>query len=134
MSFWIVDTSRLARSLPPSKIGTVIDGMKLHANEPPPKSAESAALSAPKLPVRLIVGKNAARAAPMLALAARKFASACMMSGRRVRRSEGTSAGISATRDCEFSGVAGGRSARSGWPSSSTSAFFACARARACAA
>jgi len=93
MSFCSFATSRLACRLPALKIGTEIEGVKLQACEPDLNSPESDELAVPKSPVRLMVGKNAARAAPMLALAASSVASACRTSGRRANRSEGRPAG-----------------------------------------
>jgi len=51
---------------------------------------ESSVLAVPKLPVRLTLGKNAARATSMLALAVRRLCSADRMSGRRSSRSDGS--------------------------------------------
>jgi hypothetical protein len=74
MSRCRVATSRFACSWPPLKIGMVIDGRKLHAAEPPLNRPPSDELAVPRSPVRLMVGKNAARAAPMFAFAARSWA------------------------------------------------------------
>ena len=95
MSFWTDVRSRLAVRAPPWKIGTVIDGVNAHAAEPALNNPLRDALAVPALPVKLIVGKNAARAAPMLAFSERRTASACRMSGRRVSRSDGDPAGTS---------------------------------------
>ena len=67
---------RLARLRPPSKIGSVSVGRKLQEREPPSNRPDISALEVPKLPVRLMRGKNAARAAPISALRARKRCSA----------------------------------------------------------
>ena len=80
-------------------------------------------------------GKKAARAAPMLALAAISCCSAWRMSGRRVSRSDGKP-GRQLGEDGAASAAvaAASRSAGRGWPSSSTSAFWSCARWRCCCA
>ena len=65
---------------------------------PAGKRFERSVLTAPKTPVRLIVGKKLAIAAPTLALAATSCCSACRMSGRRSRRADGRPAGTSGTR------------------------------------
>ena len=70
-------------------MGTVTCGEKLHTPVPEPKSCESWELVVPIEAVKLMVGKNAARAAPILAFAAFNVCSASRMSGRRPRRSEG---------------------------------------------
>ena len=80
----------------------------------------------PALPVRLIDGKNAARAAPMFAFAARRLYSAARMSGRCNSSSDGVPAGIGgiATRS---SVNADGRSASAtGAPTSKSSAWRSC--------
>ena len=46
-------------------------GVKLHASLPPENSPSNSSLIVPYAPVRLMFGKKAARAAPILALAAR---------------------------------------------------------------
>src|SRR3989442_1080209 len=66
--------------------------------------------------------------------AARSRASAWRMSGRRVSRSDGSPAGMSARIFSSPMGNMGGRSAGSDWPNRSTRPFSACARARTCAA
>src|SRR5579883_404717 len=53
----------------------------------------SAKLSKPLAAVREILGKKSARAMPISALAAMRFASASRISGRRSRSSEGSPAG-----------------------------------------
>ncbi|MNL66816.1 hypothetical protein D3C87_1913400 [compost metagenome] len=63
-------TARFARSLPPWKIGKVIFGRKLHTRVPLSNRPDSSPEPLPMLPVSEMLGKNAARAAPMLALAA----------------------------------------------------------------
>ncbi len=55
---------------PPAKIGTLICGEKVQAREPPLNKPDSCVLSVPKLPVSEMAGRNAARAAPICALAA----------------------------------------------------------------
>src|SRR5260363_24916 len=74
------------RRAPPLKIGSAMLGLKAHANAPALNSPESAALAIPYWPVKEMLGKNAARAAPICALAARSISSAAMMSGRRVSK------------------------------------------------
>ncbi|MCY1177583.1 hypothetical protein D9M73_178970 [compost metagenome] len=86
-------------------------------------------LIVPALAVRLMLGKNAARAAPMLALAAFSWCSASRMSGRRCSRSDGRPAGTSASRSA-FSSIPCGRSAGRPLPSSRTSAFWSCTTSR----
>ncbi len=93
MFFCTLARSRPASSEPPAKIGTVICGTKLQAPEPALNSPPRLALAVPALPVRLMVGKNAARAAPMLALAPLSWCSAARMSGRRASSSDGRPAG-----------------------------------------
>ena len=88
--------SRLARSDPALKIGKVISGANAQLADPGLNKPPSVVLSVPPVPVITMVGKNAARAAPILALLASSVSSASMMSGRRVNRSEGRPAGMSA--------------------------------------
>src|SRR5260364_159162 len=122
--------SSCARCAPPLKIGSAMLGLKAHANAPALNSPESASLAIPYWPVKEMLGKNAARAAPICALAARSISSAAMMSGRRVSKSEGTPAGKSANIPCGSNAAAGGKLSGRGCPSSRTSAFSAWARAR----
>ncbi len=70
--------------------------------EPESNRLLSEELMLPAFAVRLIVGKNAARAAPILALAAFSACSAARISGRRVSRVDGISApsGDSNVRSC----------------------------------
>ena len=99
-------------------------GMKLHAKEPLPKRPESSLLAVPTLPVRLIEGKKAARAAPMLALAARNRSSAARTSGRRSSASEGNPAGSAARpATCGLSNPAGSLAPSIGPPTSSRRAL-----------
>jgi multidrug efflux system outer membrane protein len=70
---------------------------------------------------------EAARAAPMLALAARSWCSASITSGRRSSTSEGTPAGSGARPVSESPKAVGSRSWGTGAPTSSCSAFDACA-------
>jgi len=115
-------------------MGTVIRGKKLQAPEPAPKSPSNEALAVPADPVRLIVGKNAARAAPILAFAPRSVCSAARMSGRRASSSDGNPPGrsggtipsgsVMASSNCrDSSGV-------SGWPINSTRALRSLAACR----
>jgi len=62
-------TLRLARLLPASKMGSVICGANLQAVVLPPKSPFNSLLPSPAEETRVMRGKNAARAAPMLAFA-----------------------------------------------------------------
>jgi len=71
------------------KIGRLICGWNSQLPEPASNSPDSSALRLPALAVRVMRGKNAARAAPMLALAAFSWCSAWSRSGRRWRISEG---------------------------------------------
>ena len=73
----------------------MICGANVHAAEPALNNPPSVGLAVPNELVSEIFGKNAARAAPMFALAARNVASACMMSGRRASKSDGKPAGMS---------------------------------------
>jgi len=66
-----------------SKIGITICGAKSHEPWPDLKSLERSLLEVPNAPVREMRGKNAARAAPMSALAARSRLSAWRTSGRQ---------------------------------------------------
>ncbi|MNT54717.1 hypothetical protein D3C72_1918970 [compost metagenome] len=60
----------MALRRPASKIGRSTLGVKFHAPLPLPNRSLSSALALPKAPVKVMRGKNAARAAPILALAA----------------------------------------------------------------
>ena len=66
-------------------MGAVKEPAQLHAWEDPEKRFESCVLCQPNRPVRDIVGKYKARAAPIKAFAAIRSCSACRISGRRVR-------------------------------------------------
>jgi len=66
---------------------TLIEGEKAQARDPAPNNPPRVALAVPKLPVRLMLGKNAARAAPISAFSERSNASAWRISGRCVSRS-----------------------------------------------
>ena len=68
-------------------------GAKLQADEPEEKRPLNCSLDTPLPVFRLMRGKKAARAAPMLALAASSVCSAWRMSGRRASRSDGRPAG-----------------------------------------
>ncbi|MNL15784.1 hypothetical protein D3C87_1367950 [compost metagenome] len=94
-------------------------------------------LMLPALAVIVMRGKNAARAAPMFALADSSACSAWRMSGRCVSRSDGKPSGMSLMMRSSDSCIGAGRLASSpiGLPTSTSSAFCACARWRAsCAA
>ncbi len=56
--------------------------MKLHTPWPAENKPFNPSLAVPTLLLKVIDGKNAARAAPISALAARSSSSACWMSGR----------------------------------------------------
>ena len=79
---------------PALKIGAVIAGPTCHTRAGPVNRSDRATLSTPNMPVNEIRGKNSAFAAPIRALAATSPCSACRMSGRRSRRSDGSPAGI----------------------------------------
>ncbi|MNE61945.1 hypothetical protein D3C80_1571950 [compost metagenome] len=129
MFFCTLDRSRLAFSAPALKIGRLICGWNSQVPEPPLNSPDRSLLSEPALAVRLMLGKNAARAAPMLALAAFNWCSAWRMSGRRCSRSDGRPAGTSASRLASRSRPCG-RSLGRPVPSSRTTAFWSCATRR----
>ena len=86
-------TSRSATRLPPLKMGRLIWGMKVQVPVPPSnRPLSSVCWRCP--PSRVSeMGKKAARAAPMLALAAFRLCSAARMSGRRCNRLEGAPTG-----------------------------------------
>ena len=115
-------------------MGSVICGRKLQAREPESNRPSSEALAVPAEPVRLIVGKNAARAAPMLALAPISICSAARMSGRRASSSDGRplgrSVGTMSSGSATASSSCRDSSGVSGWPSSSTSALRSLAACR----
>ena len=74
MSYWARAVSRavsaiwrLARLRPASKMGRRICGAKLQVPLPPSNRPDSALLAVPADAVSVMLGKNAARAAPMLA-------------------------------------------------------------------
>ena len=80
-------------SAPPAKSGATICGVKLQVLVPDaeqPRELRAHACRAPA--VSVMRGKNAARAAPMLAFAALSWCSAPRMSGRLSRTSEGSPA------------------------------------------
>ena len=68
--------------------------------EPPSNRPKSSLLALPKPAVSDMRGKNAARAAPMLALAAISCCSAWRISARRVSRSDGKPAGTAPNSGC----------------------------------
>ena len=120
--------ARLHRLEVPAEASGLEDGLKAarrRATTPPPsppRNVVRSPLTPPRNPVRLIVGKNSALAAPMSALAATRSCSACTTSGRRSSSDAGRPGGIgggkaspSARRSRAIG--AGGR------PSSSESAF-----------
>ncbi|MCY1530406.1 hypothetical protein D9M68_655910 [compost metagenome] len=134
MFFCTFARSRPASSEPPAKIGTVIWGTKLQAPEPPSNRPPRLALAVPAEPVRLMVGKNAARAAPIFALAPFNWCSAARMSGRRASRSDGSPAGsvVGSMPSSSLTALSSAAviSGDSGWPTSSTSALRSCAACR----
>src|SRR3546814_7214589 len=67
---------------PKSKIGMVALGATVQVSLPPPKRFDRPRLIVPATAVSDILEKKAARAAPMLALAARSRLSASAVSGR----------------------------------------------------
>ena len=137
-SYWATAMSRLASvAVEVRLVAAAIEDRlqqlrrQVQANAPLLNRPESSLLAMPALAVSEMRGKNAARAAPMLALAAISCCSACRMSGRRVEhlgRQAGRQVGQQLLR--QSSGSGGGRSAGIGWPSSSTSAFSSSARWR----
>ena len=131
MSRWISATSRLACRRPASKIGRRICGTKLHAPEPPSNRPSSELLALPAVAVSVMRGKKAARAAPMLALAAISARSAWATSGRRASTSEGTPAGSSVTAARRALSASGSSSAGTPAPTISASAFSSCATSAA---
>jgi hypothetical protein len=96
-------------------------------DEAPGAGTAAEQVAVPAAAVSVMRGKKAARAAPILALAARKARSACRMSGRRVRVLDGTPAGSSATAVMPSGSSAGSHSAGSAAPASNASAFSSCA-------
>ena len=58
------------QAVPVAKMGQTICGEKFQACEPGANKPSSVVLAVPAAAVRVMVGKKAARAAPMLALAA----------------------------------------------------------------
>ena len=78
---------------PALKIGCVTAGANCHTLAGPEKRFDRESLWTPRKPVRLIRGKYAAFATPMKALAATRFCSAALMSGRRSRSEEGNPGG-----------------------------------------
>ncbi len=140
LSYWATAMSRPARAesspawlRPASKMGSMAWGASIQLPEPPLNRSDSALLAVPALAVRAMRGKNAARAAPMLALAAISCCSAWRMSGRRSSRSDGMPSGTSRRASARSSPciVGSSRSGR-GCPTSSVSAFTSSARKRCC--
>ena len=123
MSRSTLATRRLARSRPPSKIGTRTTGTKLQVCVPPPNRLERSSLAVPTAPVSVMEGKNAARAAPMLALAACRACSACSTSGRRSRTSEGRPAGSAPSPLTDSPEPVGSSAASIGAPTSTVRAW-----------
>ncbi|MNZ21524.1 hypothetical protein D3C78_385980 [compost metagenome] len=86
-------------------MGRFIWGMKVQVPVPPSNSPLSWLLAVPAVAVSEMVGKKAARAAPILALAAFRLCSAASMSGRCCSRLEGAPTGMAAS--CTSARVAG---------------------------
>ncbi len=118
-------TDDARRSAQISLVAQVAGGwLTLAADQERLRLAEQTLLAVPALAVRLMRGKKAARAAPMLALAACSVRSACCTSGRVSSTSLGmpadsaavcvTAASVPATGSC---------CGCSGWPTSSSSAL-----------
>ncbi len=103
----------------------------LGANDQTPapwlNNEESSPLPTPPLAVRLIDGKNAARAEPILALADFRLCSACSTSGRFINTCEETPAGRSRMIPPSASMPLGSRFSGTLCPTAKSSAFFACA-------
>ncbi|MNN59833.1 hypothetical protein D3C81_1749810 [compost metagenome] len=101
------------------KIGRLICGWNNQVPEPPLNRPSRSGLKVPALAVRLMLGKNAARAAPMLAFCALSKCSASRMSGRRCNRSDGKPSGTSLSSS-ESSGLLAARLSGRPVPSSNT--------------
>src|SRR3546814_16823558 len=84
-------TLRLPFLAPQSKMGRLIEGPKLQLSPSFPIKFPRSVEAKPILPVSEMDGKKAARAAPILARAARSFSSAANMYGRVTLSSEGRS-------------------------------------------
>src|SRR3546814_18869189 len=91
-------TLRLPFLAPQSKMGRLIEGPKLQLSPSFPIKFPRSVEAKPILPVSEMDGKKAARAAPILARAARSFSSAANMSGRV--RSEERRVGKECVRTC----------------------------------
>ena len=112
---------------PRLKIGVVIDGPAFHVSPSRPTSVFSAADANPHAPVSEMFGKNAARAAPMFASAARRRSSAARMSGRASSSSEGSPVRAASCRSAALSGSGAGSGPATGPPTSTSSRLFTCA-------
>ena len=127
--------SRLAWLRPASKMGSSREGAIVNPHEPLLNRPDSSPLAVPACAVSEIRGKNAALAAPMLALAAISCCSAWRMSGRRVSSSDGSPAG-----SCAMAGAAASllpvrlarMSSGRACPNSNARAFSSSARWRCC--
>jgi hypothetical protein len=118
--------SRLATLAPPAKIGRLMRGAKLQAPLPLSNRLLRLLLATPVEAVRLMLGKKAARAAPILALAPASWCSAASTSGRRVSTSDGRPAGRSRRIWAVTRPPAGSRSAGTSAPTTSRRAFLSC--------
>ena len=140
LSYWATAISRPARAesspawlRPASKMGSTAWGASVQPHEPLLNRPDNALLAVPALAVRAMRGKNAARAAPMLALAAISCCSAWRMSGRRSSRSDGMPSGTSRSATAPPSACTlGSNRSGTGCPTSSVSAFTSSARRRCC--
>ena len=77
MSRFAFDAASVTSLRPASKIGKVTPGANYQPRESTSNQLLSAGLARPNIAVSEISGKNASRAAPMLALAAFSACSAC---------------------------------------------------------
>ena len=118
---------------PASKIGSRAWGARVQPQEPSLNRPESALLAVPALAVRAMRGKKAARAAPMLALAAISNCSAWRTSARCASRSDGRPSGTGANSG-SLPPWLSRSSAGKGWPVNRVSAFTSSARRRCCCA
>ena len=119
---------RFALLLPQLKIGRVMEGANDQMPVPLLKRPLNSPDAVPTEPVRLMVGKKAARAAPMLALACLSECSAARMLGRFSRTLELKPAGRRVILNCLLKGSTAGRSSGRGWLIRVAKALRACSR------
>ncbi len=105
------------------KIGRLTDGAKLQVLLPPLNKPDSAVLDEPELAVSEIVGKKAARAAPMSAFEPCSVCSAASTSGRCCSSVEGSPAGTSTSALAVAMPAAGNSSSGTVAPASRSSAL-----------